>query len=114
MGLSMKILLSLGAVLLMGSQAFAKAGDAKPVTVGHVTYQSNENRVMATDTKTHEKLWMTVVYPTIQPEKLNPALEKDVQWNLITQLKAKGHTLQVEDSQKHRFWLDLKTGKLLK
>jgi hypothetical protein len=110
----MNRLISLVVVLGIGRQAFAKVVDARPLTVGHTTYQSNENRVTATDSKTHEKLWMTVVYPTIQPEKVNLALEKDVKWNLITHLKAKGRALQVEDSEKHHYLLDLKTGKALK
>ena len=46
--------------------------------------------------------------------EVDPRLERDVQWNIITSFKLKGKILFVTNSKGETFKLDSVTGKLLK
>jgi len=46
--------------------------------------------------------------------EVDPRLERDVQWNIITSFKLKGKILLVTNSKGETFKLDSVTGKLLK
>ncbi len=100
--------------MLSIENAFAKTADPEPFVLGNVTYSSHANVITATDNKSSKPLWETKVYPTVKPAKINPAIEEDVQWNVITQITSKKNVLQITDSKGKTYRLDRRNGKLLK
>jgi len=94
-------------------KVFAKVGDAEPVRVGDVEYASHANVVTATSLRSGQRLWSTTVYPSIEPDKYDPDLERDVQWNIIVSLRITNKKLEVKNRRKQVFYLDLKTGNVV-
>ena len=91
-----------------------KIGDPRPLTVGHVRYESHRHTVWATDVRTKKVLWKTGIPMSYYRGEVDPSLERDVQWNIITSFKLKGKILFVTNSKGGMFKLDSVTGKLLK
>ena len=100
--------------LLLVPSVLAKIGDPRPLTVGHVRYESHRHRVWATDVRTKKVLWKTGIPMSYYRGEVDPRLERDVQWNIITSFKLKGKILFVTNSKGENFKLDSVTGKLLK
>ena len=96
------------------SSVLAKIGDPRPLTVGHVRYESHRHTVWATDVRTKKVLWKTGIPMSYYRGEVDPRLERDVQWNIITSFKLKGKILLVTNSKGEMFKLDSVTGKLLK
>ena len=111
-----KIIFGLTFILAMFTieNSFAKIADPEPFVLGNVTYSSHANVITATDNKSGKQLWETKVYPTVKPAKTNPAMEEDVQWNVITQITSKNNVLQITDSKGKTYRLDRRNGKLLR
>ena len=100
--------------LLPVSFVLGKIGDPRPLTVGHVRYESHRHTVWATDVRTKKVLWKTGIPMSYYRGEVDPSLERDVQWNIITSFKHKGKILLVTNSKGETFKLDSVTGKLLK
>ena len=100
--------------LLPVSFVLGKIGDPRPLTVGHVRYESHRHTVWATDVGTKKVLWKTGIPMSYYRGDVDPRLERDVQWNIITSFKLKGKILLVTNSKGENFKLDSVTGKLLK
>ena len=100
--------------LLFVPSVLAKIGDPRPLTVGHVRYESHRHTVWATDVRTKKVLWKTGIPMSYYRGEVDPRLERDVQWNIITSFKLKGKILLVTNSKGETFKLDSVTGKRLK
>jgi len=100
--------------LLPVSSVLGKIGDPWPLTVGHVRYESHRHTVWATDIGTKKVLWETGIPMAYYRGEVDPRLERDVQWNIITSLKLKGKILLVTNFKRENFNLNSVTGKLLK
>ena len=100
--------------LLPVSFVLGKIGDPLPLTVGHVRYESHRHTVWATDIGTEKVLWKTGITMAYYRGGIDPRLERDVQWNIITSFKLKGKILLVTNSKGEIFKLDSVTGKLFK
>ena len=100
--------------LLPVSFVLGKIGDPRPLTVGHVRYESHRHTVWATDVRTKKVLWKTGIPMSYNIGDVDPRLERDVQWNIITSLKLKGKILVIKNSKGENFNLNSVTGKLLK
>ena len=96
------------------SSVLGKIGDPRPLTVGHIRYESHRHTVWATDVPTKKVLWKTGIPMSYYRGEVDPRLERDVQWNIITFFKLKGKILLVTNSKGEMFKLDSVTGKLLK
>jgi outer membrane protein assembly factor BamB len=101
-------------LLAFPATIFGKIADPAPVVVNGVQYSSHANVVTAKDQKTGKELWQTKVYPTVEPEKYAEGLEKDVQWNIIVEVKEAKGVLTVKDSKGASYQLDAKSGKAVK
>ena len=95
------------------SSVLGKIGDPKPLINGNVRYQSHRHTVWATDISKNKVLWKTKIPMSYYRGDVDPRLERDVQWNIITSLKLKGKILLVTNSKRENFNLDSGTGKLL-
>ena len=100
--------------LLLVPSVLAKIGGPRPLTVGHVRYESHRHTVWATDVRTKKVLWKTGIPMSYYRGEVDPRLERDVQWNIITAFKLKGKILLVTNSKGETFNLNSVTGKLLK
>ena len=100
--------------LLLVHSVLGKIGDPRPLTVGHVRYESHRHTVWATDVRTKKVLWKTGIPMSYYRGEVDPRLERDVQWNIITSLKLKGKILVIKNSKGENFNLNSVTGKLLK
>jgi hypothetical protein len=100
--------------LLPVSFVLGKIGDPRPLTVGHVRYESHRHTVWATDVGTKKVLWKTGIPMSYYRGDVDPRLERDVQWNIIISLKLKGKILVIKNSKGENFNLNSVTGKLLK
>jgi hypothetical protein len=100
--------------LLPVSSVLGKIGDPKPLINGNVRYESHRHTVWATDIRTKKVLWKTGIPMAYYRGDIDPRLERDVQWNIITSLKLKGKILVIKNSKGETFNLDSVTGKLLK
>ena len=100
--------------LLPVSFVLGKIGDPRPLTVGHVRYESHRHTVWATDVRTKKVLWKTGIPMSYYRGEVDPRLERDVQWNIITSFKLKGKILAIKNSKGENFNLNSVTGKLLK
>ena len=100
--------------LLPVSFVLAKIGDPRPLNVGHVRYESHRHTVWATDVRTKKVLWKTGIPMSYYRGEVDPRLERDVQWNIITSFMLKGKIIFVTNSKGENFKLDSVTGKLLK
>ena len=95
------------------SSVLGKIGDPRPLTVSHVRYESHRHTVWATDISKNKVLWKTKIPMSYYRGDVDPRLERDVQWNIITSLKLKGKVLLLTNSKRENFNLDSGTGKLL-
>ena len=100
--------------LLLVPSVLAKIGDPRPLTVGHVRYESHRHTVWAMDVRTKKVLWKTGIPMSYYRGEVDPRLERDVQWNIIIFLELKGKILLVMNSKGETFKLNSVTGKLLK
>ena len=100
--------------LLPVSFVLGKIGDPRPLTVGHVRYESHRHTVWATAVGTKKVLWKTKIPMSYNRGDIDPRLERDVQWNIIISLKLKGKILVIKNSKGENFNLNSVTGKLLK
>ena len=100
--------------LLPVSFVLGKIGDPLPLTLGHVRYESHRHTVWAKDVRTKKVLWKTGIPMSYYRGEVDPRLERDVQWNIITSFKLKGKILIVTNSKGEIFKLGSVTGKLLK
>jgi len=108
------ILLLFLLTLLPVSSVLGKIGDPRPLTVGHLRYESHRHTVWATDIGTKKVLWKTGIPMSYYKGEVDPRLERDIQWNIIIFFKLKGKILFVTNSKGEMFKLDSVTGKLLK
>jgi hypothetical protein len=69
-----------------------------------------EGKIEAINESNGKKLWDVVIYRI----KIDPHLEKDVQWVFITKLAIRQNTLQVTTEKNEQFNLDLTTRKVEK
>jgi hypothetical protein len=100
------------------SEAWAKRKPPKPVApVVHngVRYvapnlDGSEGRIEARNESTGKKLWDVVIYRI----KIDPRLEKDVQWVFITKLAIHQNSLQVTNEKGEEYRLDLTSRKVEK
>ena len=93
------------------SNAHAKVGDPKPITIDGVTYRTHSNYVEAVKAVTEDQLWRTVL-GEFEPDSYDPNLEEDVQWHIVCCLKVEDSFVQVEFN-KVVYQLDKKTGKII-
>jgi len=100
--------------LLPVSFVLGKIGDPKPLINGNVRYESHRHTVWATDISKNKVLWKTGIPMAYYTGDVDPRLERDVQWNIITSLKLKGKILIIKNSKGENFNLNSVTGKLLK
>jgi outer membrane protein assembly factor BamB len=87
-------------------------GDPTPVVEGNIVYRSHANYVEALKKDSPKVLWKTELYPNVYPEKYNPHLEEDVQWNIIQKLELHGRLIRAVDSKGKVYCLDKNTGKI--
>jgi outer membrane protein assembly factor BamB len=106
--------LVLMSTFLVCSPAMAKVGDLTPIVEGNIVYRSHANYVEALKKDSQKVLWKTELYPNVHPEKYNPLLEKDVQWNIIQKLELHGRLIRGVDSKGKVYCLDKNTGKIQK
>jgi len=100
-------------IFLLVAPVFAKIGDSPPIKDGNTIYRSHENYVEAIDSKTGKLLWRTFLYKSIQPDHYIPGLEEDVQWKIVHLIRLNSTHLEAE-GRNHTYWLDKKTGKIIK
>ncbi len=100
--------------LLPVSSVSGKIADPKPLINDNVRYQSHRHTVWATDIGKNKVLWKTKITMSYYRGELDPRLERDIQWNIITSLKLKGKILLITNSKSENFNLDSVNGKLLK
>ena len=98
-------------ILIFPLAIVAKIKEPDAFIIGGISYQSHANEVEATDVRSKQVLWNTVVYASTEPEHHNPHLEADVQWDIINSVSKQGDTLLVTNGRGEVFRLDLKTGK---
>ena len=96
------------------SSVWAKIADPKPLIDGNVRYESHRHTVWATDISKNKVLWKTKIPMAEYIKGVDPRLERDVQWNIISSLKREGKILAIKNSMGETFNLDSVTGKLLK
>ena len=100
--------------LLPVSSAFGKIADPRPLIHGNVRYESHRHTVWATDISKNKVLWKTQIPTSYYRGEVDPRLERDVQWNIISSLKLEGNILVIKNSTGETFKLASTTGKLLK
>jgi hypothetical protein len=61
--------------------------------------------IEAKNTETEKIIWKKEIYKII----LNPTMEHDVQWVMITEVKEKNGKLLISNEKKEKFLLDLET-----
>jgi outer membrane protein assembly factor BamB len=101
-------------VLLLNQNLMADVGDPPQVTDGTRTFRSHTNYVEAVDSASGQVLWRTVLYKRWRPIIINPLVEEDVQWNIITSLKLDRSTLIAVNTKGSMYFLDTKTGKQIR
>ena len=101
-------------LVIFAPLASAKVGDSKPVRIGHRVYRSHANNVEAVDIRTNQVIWKTQVYPSIDPERADPTLEQDVQWNIIVSIEKSGKYLLVRNRKGQTFFIDVNNGEVFK
>jgi len=114
----LSVVLCLVLAATSASKVWAKRAAPKPVTpVVHdgVKYVAPnlggcEGTVEARNESSDKKLWEVVIYRI----KIDPSLEKDVQWVFITKLAIHQNTVQVTNEKDEEFTLDLTTRKVEK
>jgi hypothetical protein len=88
------------AAAIVGSGAVsAKVADAPPIVDGDIIYRSHANYVEAARMGGKDVLWKTELYPSVVPERPDPGVEQDVQWNIIQTLNIQGDLLRATDRQ---------------
>jgi len=97
-------------VLLLNQNLTAKVADPPPVSDGTKTFHSHTNYVEAIDSASGQVLWRTVLYKRWKPVIINPLVEEDVQWNIITSLNLDGNVLVAVNKKGSSYFLDAKTG----
>jgi hypothetical protein len=102
------LILNLFPLISLGKRTAPKP--VPPITQNGVRYTApNENGrmafVIASDAKTGKELWRLTIFET----KIEPFLEEDVQWVLITRLELKGNSLLVQDEKSRCYQIDLAT-----
>ena len=100
--------------LLPVSSALGKIADPRPLIHGNVRYESHRHTVWATDISKNKVLWKTKIPMSYYRGEVDPHLERDVQWNIISSLKLEGNILVIKNSTGETFKLASVTGKLLK
>ena len=104
------------AILILHVPAYAKRANIEypdKVTIGIIEYEANyeySNKaqiayIEAKNINTKVILWRKSIYEVL----LNPRLEQDVQWVMITEIKEKSNKLLIHNEKKEIYSLDLKT-----
>jgi hypothetical protein len=91
----------------------AKIADPPPLTQGNVSFASHFNYVEATDIRTGKLLWKTTLFPSGYTKEYDPALEQDVQWNIINRLHLDADVIVAQNSKGEEFRIDSKTGQVI-
>lgn len=99
--------------ILSVSVAIGKIGDPKPITKDNIQYQSHRHTVWATNLGTKKALWKTTIPMATYRGPVDPHLEEDIQWNIISSLRIEGQILIVKNSKGESFNLNSVTGKLI-
>lgn len=108
------LILVITATLLCADSVYAKRAAPKPVPP--VIWQGVEYRaplgeigvVQAFDLASGRKLWKTTVYHVV----INPLVEEDVQWVLISEMRIQEEKLVITNERGRKYRLDLKTGRV--
>ena len=82
-------------VVSLNQGVVAKVAVPPPVSDGTRVFRGYENYVEAVDPASGQVLWQTVLYKRWKPIIINPFVEEDVQWNIITSLNLDGNVLKV-------------------
>ena len=98
-------------VISLNQYIVAEVGDPPPVSDRTRIFCSHENYVKAVDSASGQILWQTVLYKRWKPIIINPFIEEDVQWNIITSLNLDGKVLVAVNTKGSTYFLDTKTGK---
>ena len=112
------VVLCLILAAISASEVWAKRAAPKPVTpVVHngvkfvaPNLDGREGKVEAINDSNGKRLWDVVIYRI----KIDPKLEKDVQWVFITKLAIQQNALQITNEKNEQFKLDLATRKVEK
>ena len=115
MNKSIQALILILFALLPVSSGLGKIADPRPLIHGNVRYESHRHTVWATDISKNKVLWKTKIPMSYsRGDEVDPRLERDVQWNIISSLKLEGNILVIKNSTGETFKLASVTGKLLK
>jgi hypothetical protein len=87
-----------------------KIADPSPLIKDNVRYQSHRHSVWATNVLTNKVLWKTKIAMAEYTDDVDPRLEGDVRWNMISSLKIEGNILVITNSIGEKFNLDSLTG----
>ena len=109
----MKMMLCVLVAVLLPGAAQAKRAPApkvEPVVYQGVRYtapndQGRRGYIQAWDNQTQKRLWEVTVFQN----KINPALEEDVQWVFIRRIEVKEGQLRVFSERGQVYSVDLKT-----
>ncbi len=114
MNKSIQALILILFTLLPVSSALGKIADPRPLIHGNVRYESHRHTVWAIDISKNKVLWKTQIPMSYYRGEVDPRLERDVRWNIISSLKLEGNILVIKNSKGETFKLASVTGKLLK
>jgi len=92
------------------SSVLGKIADPSPLIKDNVRYQSHRHSVWATNVLTNKVLWKTKIAMAEDREDVDPRLEGDVRWNMISSLQIEGNILVITNSIGEKFNLDSLTG----
>ncbi len=101
--------------VLIGStptHADSQIGDPPPVHYKKIVYNVHENKISAS--LSGVVLWETVLPYAVEPKKLKPNLERDVQLCLSRILTVNSKIVTAEDCKHRRYRLSAKSGNLIK
>jgi hypothetical protein len=97
-------------VISLNQCVVAKVAVPPPVSDGTRVFHGYKNYVEAVDPASGQVLWRTVLYKRWKPIIINPFVEEDVQWNIVTSLNLDGKVLVVVNKKGSKYFLDTKTG----
>jgi hypothetical protein len=107
-------LLSIIFLVVLQTKAIARVTDSPAVLSGGIQDRSHENKISAVQVIPfgEEVLWTTSLPYRFEPKRY-ARVEHDIQWCMLTIVAVAHEKVEATNCLKDKFYLDIKTGKLL-